>query len=72
MNCENINCDCGKLLAKVKNGKLYLYCKSCKKEIAFENEEMRKVFIRTTYCEKIENKEMEKLQKKFRAKEPRQ
>lgn len=71
MNCENINCDCGKLLAKVKEGKLYLYCKSCKKEIAFENEEIREMFIRTNYCEKINNKEMKKLQKKFRAKEPR-
>lgn len=71
MNCENINCDCGKLLAKVKEGKLYLYCKSCKKEIAFENEKIREIFIRTIYCEKINNKEMKKLQKKFRAKEPR-
>ena len=33
----DINCGCGKLLAKVKDNKLYLYCKSCKKEIEIKN-----------------------------------
>ena len=64
MSCENINCNCGKLLAKVKNGKLYLYCKSCKKEIPIENEEVRKMFIRTIDIEPIDDK----IKEKFRAK----
>ena len=41
MNCENINCNCGKLIAKLRNGKLYLYCKSCKKEIPIEIEKLK-------------------------------
>lgn len=28
-----IKCECGKLLAKIRDGKLYLFCKKCKKEI---------------------------------------
>lgn len=28
-----IKCHCGKLLAKVKDNKLYLYCKQCREEI---------------------------------------
>ena len=28
-----LNCSCGKLLGKIKNNKLYLYCKQCKQEI---------------------------------------
>lgn len=32
----DINCKCGKLLARYKDGKLYLYCKRCKKEIEIE------------------------------------
>jgi phage FluMu protein Com len=31
---QDINClECGKLLAKKRNGKIYVWCKSCKKEI---------------------------------------
>lgn len=30
---QEIKCKCGKLLAKYDNGIIYLYCKSCKKEI---------------------------------------
>lgn len=30
-----INCECGKMLARWDNGTLYLWCKSCKKEVAF-------------------------------------
>ena len=41
MNCENINWNCGKLIAKLINGKLYLYCKSCKKEIPIEIEKLK-------------------------------
>ena len=41
MNGENINCNCGKLIAKLRNGKLYLYCKSCKKEIPIEIEKLK-------------------------------
>ena len=29
----DIKCDCGKLVGKYKDGKLYLYCKKCKKEV---------------------------------------
>ena len=29
----DINCTCGKLIAKIKNDKLYLYCKQCRKEV---------------------------------------
>ncbi len=28
-----IKCDCGKIIAYVKNGKLFLYCKNCKRQI---------------------------------------
>lgn len=32
----DIKCDCGKLVGRYENGKLYLYCKKCKKEIEIE------------------------------------
>ena len=41
MNCENINCNSGKLIAKLRNGKLYLYWKSWKKEIPIEIEKLK-------------------------------
>ena len=28
-----IRCDCGKLLAHEKDGKIYVWCKQCKKEV---------------------------------------
>lgn len=28
-----IRCDCGKLIAKERDGKIYLFCKMCKKEV---------------------------------------
>lgn len=34
----NVKCDCGKLIAKKKNGKIYLWCKHCKKEIELKIE----------------------------------
>ena len=36
---ENIKCSCGKLLAKRHDdGKIYVWCKECKKEIILEVE----------------------------------
>ena len=33
----DIQCsECGKLLARYKNGKIFLYCKRCKKEIEID------------------------------------
>lgn len=29
----NVKCDCGKLLAVEKDGKIYIKCKGCKKQI---------------------------------------
>lgn len=31
-----IICDCGKLIAREKNGRLYVWCKNCKREIEIE------------------------------------
>ena len=28
-----IKCECGKLLAYVRDGKVYVWCKSCRKEV---------------------------------------
>ena len=28
-----IKCDCGKMIAKYKDGKLFVWCKSCKREV---------------------------------------
>lgn len=33
MKEKDIKCQCGKLIGKWRNGKLYLYCKQCKKEV---------------------------------------
>lgn len=35
---EPIRCDCGKIIAFKKDGKLWLYCKKCKREIPIEPE----------------------------------
>lgn len=36
---ENVKCSCGKLLAKRHDdGRIYVWCKECKKEIALEVE----------------------------------
>jgi hypothetical protein len=32
-NEKPIRCDCGKLIAKERDGKIYLFCKMCKKEV---------------------------------------
>ena len=33
-----INCTCGKMVARLRNGKIYVYCKTCKREIPLEIE----------------------------------
>ena len=33
MHDRPIKCDCGKLLAKERDGKIYIWCKQCKKEV---------------------------------------
>lgn len=32
----DINCECGKLLARYEEGKIVLYCKRCKKEVEID------------------------------------
>lgn len=32
----DIKCECGKLLARYEDGKIFLYCKRCKKEVEIE------------------------------------
>lgn len=32
----NINCNCGKLIAKMEGGHLLLWCKNCRKEITLD------------------------------------
>ncbi len=34
----DVHCDCGKLLAKIKDGKIYVWCKNCKKEVPLKIE----------------------------------
>ncbi len=31
---QNINCTCGKLIAIKRNGRIYVYCKGCKRQVA--------------------------------------
>lgn len=33
MQNNSIKCDCGKLLAKERDGKIFVWCKQCKKEV---------------------------------------
>lgn len=33
---NKIECACGKMLARMEDGVLYLWCKSCRKEVAYE------------------------------------
>lgn len=28
-----VKCTCGKMVARVRNGKIYVYCKTCKREV---------------------------------------
>ena len=32
---KKVNCACGKMLARYENGVLFLWCKSCKKEVPY-------------------------------------
>jgi hypothetical protein len=38
MTEKPIKCNCGKLLARVRDGKVYVWCKACKKEIQLKTE----------------------------------
>lgn len=33
-----VKCSCGKMVAKIRNGKVYVYCKTCKREVPLEIE----------------------------------
>ena len=35
---KSIKCDCGKLIAKIRDGKLYVWCKNCKREVEIKIE----------------------------------
>ncbi len=35
---HNIKCPCGKLIAKERDGKIYVWCKHCKKEVELKIE----------------------------------
>ena len=35
---KSIKCDCGKLIAKTRDGKLYVWCKNCKREVEIKIE----------------------------------
>jgi hypothetical protein len=28
-----VKCTCGKMVARIRNGKVYVYCKTCKREV---------------------------------------
>ena len=28
-----VNCTCGKMVARIRGGKVYVYCKTCKREV---------------------------------------
>lgn len=36
---KTICCDCGKMTAKLKDGKVYVWCKNCKKEVELKIEQ---------------------------------
>lgn len=39
MNEKEIRCKCGKMVAKIhENGKIYVWCKECRKEVELEVE----------------------------------
>ena len=33
-----VQCACGKMVARIRNGKVYVYCKTCKREVPLEIE----------------------------------
>lgn len=33
-----VKCTCGKMIARLRNGKVYVYCKTCKREVQLEIE----------------------------------
>lgn len=34
-NSKKIECACGKMLARMEDGVLFMWCKSCRKEVAY-------------------------------------
>lgn len=36
-----VKCECGKVIARVRDGKVYIYCKSCKRQVAIVDLEPR-------------------------------
>ena len=44
-----IKCDCGKLIAKYKDGKLFVWCKSCKREVEVKIEYPKEPSSRESY-----------------------
>jgi hypothetical protein len=32
-NGTPVKCTCGKMVARLRNGKIYVYCKTCKREV---------------------------------------
>lgn len=38
MNEKPIKCSCGKLVAKERDGKIYVWCKGCRKEVELKIE----------------------------------
>lgn len=33
-----VKCTCGKMVARLRDGKVYVYCKTCKREVPLEIE----------------------------------
>lgn len=33
-----VKCSCGKMVARMRNGKIYVYCKTCKREVQLKLE----------------------------------
>lgn len=33
-----VKCTCGKMVARIRNGKVYVYCKTCKREVPLDIE----------------------------------
>ena len=33
-----IQCTCGKMVARIRNGKVYVFCKTCKREVPLDIE----------------------------------
>lgn len=49
----DLKCHCGKLIGRYRNGKFYLYCKNCKKEIEINPNEVLENSFKNTNTIKI-------------------